>query len=72
MWNRSDISVENVNIDELVWCISKFGLQENIVADGLSEFLYTKKKRKIRKKVSKKQKGLKAVIAGETMTRPKR
>ena len=72
MWNRSDISVENVNIDELVWYISKFGLQENIVADDLSEFLYTKKKRKIRKKVSKKQKGLKAVIAGETMTRPKK
>ena len=71
MWNRSDIVFEDVNVDELVWYISRYGLKENIEADGLSEYLYTKKKRKIKKKVSKKKNGLKAVIGGVTMTRPK-
>ena len=50
MWNRSDIVFEDVNVDELVWYISKYGLKENIEADGLSKYLYTKKKRKIKKK----------------------
>ena len=71
MWNRSDILFEDVSVDELVWYISRYGLKENIEADGLSEYLYTKKKRKIKKKVSKKQNGLKTVIGGVTMTRPK-
>ena len=45
MWNRSDIVIENVNADELVWYISKYGQRENIKADGLSEFFVHQKEK---------------------------
>ena len=71
MWNRSKIDVENLNIEELVWYVSKYGLKENIEEEGLSDYLYTKKMRKVKKKVGIKKKGLKVAKGVDTLARPK-
>jgi len=71
MWNKSNILVENVDIDELIWYISKYGKEENILEDNLQDYLYVRKKKKIKgKKIARKFKGLKAVLGNVTQARP--
>ena len=72
MWNRSKIDVENLNIEELVWYTSKYGMKENIEEDRLSDYLYTRKQKKAKKKVGFKQKGLKVANGIDTLARPKK
>ena len=54
MWNKSNILVENLDTDELIWYISKYGKEENILEDNLEDYLYVKKKKKMKgKKVAR-------------------
>ena len=78
MWNRSKLEVPNLNVDELIEYVSKFGQNDSIVDENLKDFLYLKKKKKKsfvkRKRVAKKfkNKGFKAAQGLSTLAKPKK
>ena len=60
MWNRSKLEVPNLNVDELIEYVSKFGQNESIENENLKDFLYLKKnflylKKKKRKSLVKRK-----------------
>ena len=78
MWNRSKLEVPNLNVDELIEYVSKFGQNESIENENLKDFLYLKKKKRKslgkRKRVAKKfnKKGFKAAQGPVTLAKPKK
>ena len=54
MFMKSEIEIQNVDLDSLAKYVGKYASIEKIEQEGIKDFIYTKRRKKMRKKISRK------------------